>query len=73
MRGLARNFVGVGLPFSALLRVSADKAVPASPALTRLCPPIPQTLHFAGCTAWPDALQSPEAATPMHRYRCFNV
>jgi len=43
------------------------------PILTQLWPPIPQTLHFVGCTAWWDELQSPEAATPMHRYRCFNV
>jgi hypothetical protein len=30
-------------------------------------------LHFAGCAAQRKELQSPEAATLMHRYRCFNV
>jgi hypothetical protein len=34
---------------------------------------IPQTLQIGGCTLEYKELQSPEAATPMHRYRRFNV
>ena len=40
---------------------------------TRLGTPIPQTLYFTGCTAEYEELQSPEAKTPMHHYRSFNV